>query len=289
VSRWITLNEPRTHAFIGYGTGRHAPGRTGWRTALRAAHHELLGHAAAVRAIRGVAPGAKVGICHDVADVVPATDTAEDIAAARRNALAIHDWFLGPTYGRGYPAELVEWYDGHGFLDGIDPAAVAAAEPIDFLAVNYYKRERVVAAEPDDRWGIGSRGLEGVGERAGNGWEIWPDGLRAVLGHINDEYAPGEIAIAENGATFPDAVEPDGSVNDEARRAYVERHLGAAARAIEDGVPLIGYFVWSLLDNFEWALGYGTRFGIVHVDYATQNRTVKASGAWYRDLIAQAP
>jgi beta-glucosidase len=289
VRHWITLNEPRTHAFVGYGTGRHAPGRTGWATALQAAHHELRGHAIATRAIRAVAPNALVGICHDVSDVVPATDDPADGDAARRTELAIHDWFLGPTFGHGYPDELVGWYARHGFLDGIDPAAVASAEPIDFLAVNYYKRERVWDAEATDAWGVGAKAAEGIGELAGNGWEIWPDGLRSLLVGIHRRYGPAEMAVAENGATFRDRFTDDGRVDDDARRSYVERHLAAAAAAIEAGVPLRAYFVWSLLDNFEWALGYDTRFGIVHVDYATQARTVKASGAWYRDLIAQAP
>jgi beta-glucosidase len=286
VSHWITLNEPRTHAFIGYGTGRHAPGRRGWPVALRAAHHELLGHRAAVRAIRATAPHARIGVCHDVADVVPASAASEDAAAARRFDLAIHAWFLGPTFGLGYPAELVAWYERQGYLAGIDPGDVADAEPIDLLAVNYYKRERIAAAEPMAEWGIGARGLEGVGEMAGNGWEIWPDGLRAVLRRITDEYAPPAIAITENGSAYRDTVGPDGTVDDRERRSYLERHLSAAADAIEEGVPLTGYFAWSLLDNFEWALGYGTRFGIVHVDFESQLRTVKASGRWYQALIA---
>ena len=289
VAGWITLNELRTHAFIGYGTGRHAPGRTGWGTALRAAHHELLAHGAAVRAIRASVPGARVGACHDVAHIVPATDDPEDVAATDRYRQGIHDWFLGPTFGRGYPRELAGWYDEQGFLSGLDLAAVERAEPIDFLALNYYHPDRIHAAPVRDTWGFGAAGVEGVGELAGNGWEILPEGLRAVLGWVNDTYAPPAIAITENGATFPDRVAPDGSVNDERRRSYFERHLAAAADAIDDGVPLTAYFAWSLLDNFEWALGYGTRFGIVHVDYATQRRTVKASGRWYRDLITGTP
>ncbi|MDQ2673286.1 MAG: GH1 family beta-glucosidase [Chloroflexota bacterium] len=285
---WITLNELRTHAFIGYGTGRHAPGRTGWATALRAGHHELLAHAAGVRAIRAAAPAARVGVCHDVAHVVPATDRPEDLAATERYRQGIHDWFLGPTFGRGYPAELAAWYEQHGILQGLDLAAVDRAEPIDFLALNYYHPDRIHDAPVRDTWGFGAAGLEGVGELAGNGWEILPDGMRAVLNWVNEAYRPPAIAITENGATFPDRIEADGSVQDEARRSYIERHVRAAAEAIDDGVPLIGYFAWSLLDNFEWALGYGTRFGIVHVDYETQRRTVKASGRWYRDLLAGA-
>jgi beta-glucosidase len=289
VAGWITLNEPRTHAFIGHGTGRHAPGTTGWNRALRVAHHEHLAHRAAVPLLRAASPDVRVGICHDTADVVSASDDPADRAAARRRDLAIHAWFLGPTFGHGYPTELVDWYDRHGLLDGIDPAAVEHAEPIDVLAINYYTRERVGAADPTPTWGIGSRDVRGGTEWTGNGWEVWPDGLRTVLRRITDEYAPREIVISENGATFPDTVGPDGRVDDPDRRSYIERHLAAAAEAIEAGVPLVGYFVWSLFDNFEWALGYGTRFGIVHVDYATQERSLKSSGQWYRDLIANAP
>ena len=288
VTRWITLNEPRTHALIGYGTGRHAPGRQGWSNALQAAHHQHLAHAAAVPAIRKESAAARIGICHDVAELVAAGTERADADALARHDDAMHRWFLGPTFGHGYPQNLVAWYGDRGYLDGIDLGAVTVAEPIDFLAVNYYRRERIVAAPPRPSWGIGSRVLEHVGEQAGNGWEIWPDGLRAVLGRINDEYAPAEIAITENGATFPDAPATDGSVDDVQRRSYFLRHVRSAAEAVEDGVPLVGYFAWSLLDNFEWALGYGTRFGIVYVDYATQRRTVKASGRWYRDLLRAA-
>jgi beta-glucosidase len=290
VRHWITLNEPRTHALIGYGSGRHAPGRHGWSTALRVAHHSHLAHAAAVRAIRTEAAMARIGICHDVADLVPATDDPADERATVRHDGAMHRWFLGPSFGRGYPSDLVEWYERHGFLDGIDARAVDAVEPIDFLAVNYYRRERIAAAPVDEGWGTGARVIDRVGEFAGNGWEIRPDGLRRVLTRIHRDYGPAAIAITENGATFPEParlVEP--RLDDVERRRYLSRHIAAAAEAIEDGVPLIGYFAWSLLDNFEWALGYGTRFGIVHVDFDTQRRTVKASGDWYRSLLASAP
>ena len=286
VGHWITLNEPRTHALMGYGTGRHAPGRRGWSNAMRAAHHSHLAHAAAARAIRSTAPGARLGICHDVADVVPLTEAPADLAAARRHDGALHRWFLDPTFGRGYPADLVEWYERHGFLDGLDLAAVDRAEPIDFLAVNYYRRERVADAPVTAEWGIGSRVADGVGEYTDNGWEIWPDGLRRVLAWIHGEYAPDAIAVTENGATFPDVVDAEGSVDDIERRHYLQRHVAALADALESGVPVDAYFVWSLLDNFEWAEGYGKRFGIHYVDFVTQRRTLKSSGRWYGALLA---
>ena len=285
VSRWITLNEPRTHAFIGHAVGRHAPGRHGWAGGLRVAHHAHLAHAAAARAIRAEHAAVRVGICHDVADLVPGGPEPEHAEAMRRQDGAMHRWFLDPTFGRGYPADMVAWYEQHRLLDGIDLDAVASAEPVDFLAVNYYRRERILSAPVREDWGIGAGVLDGVGEHTGNGWEIWPDGLRGVLTRIHDDYDPPELAITENGATYPDAVSPDGLVPDAERLRYLERHIGAVADARDQGIPVNAYFVWSLLDNFEWGEGYGHQFGIVHVDFATQRRTIKASGRWYRELL----
>ena len=285
VRHFITLNEPRTHAFIGHAIGRHAPGERGWGRALRVAHHAHLAHFASVRAIRAVAPEAQVGICHDVADVVAGSPAAGDVPAARRQDGAMHRWFLDPTFGRGYPVDMVDWYAQQGLLEGIDLAAVATAEPIDFLAVNYYRRERVVEAPVTEDWGVGGKVLDRVGEHTGNGWEVWPDGLRAVLTRVHREYAPRELAITENGATYPDPEPTRDGVADAQRRSYLARHLGALADAREAGVPVNTYFVWSLLDNFEWGHGYSQRFGIVHVDFATQRRTVKDSGRFYASLI----
>ncbi len=286
VRHWITLNEPRTHSAIGYGTGRHAPGRHGWNSALRAAHTLHLGHRAAMAAIRAAVRNALVGVCHDVADAVPASGEPADREAAVRHDEAMHRWFLDPTFGRGYPENLVRWYETRGMLEGVAVDQVASADPLDFLAVNYYRRERIQNAAVTDDWGIGSRVVEGLGETTGNGWEVHPPGLRSVLNRISKDYAPPALAITENGATYPEGNPANGVLDDEPRRSYLERHLDAAALAIEDGVPLVGYFAWSLLDNYEWALGYGTRFGIVHVDFETQMRTVKASGRWYAELIA---
>jgi beta-glucosidase len=288
VSAWVTLNEPRTFSLMGYGTGRHAPGRRGWAGALRAVHHTHLAHAAGAAAVLRDAPGARVGIGHDVAYVEAATDRPDDVAAAIRYDGAMHRWFLDPSFGRGYPADLVAWYDALGLLDGLDLEAVANPPALDLLAVNYYRRERIVASPPEPDWGIGARVLPAVGDRTANGWEIHPDGLRATLVRLAREYSPPAIAVTENGATFEDVVGDDGSVNDVERLRYLASHVDAAAAAIAEGVPLIGYFAWSLLDNFEWALGYGTRFGIVHVDFGTQRRTLKASGEWYRALLTAA-
>jgi beta-glucosidase len=289
VAAWITLNEPRTFTQMGYGTGEHAPGRHGWAGALRAAHHTHLAHAAATMAIRGSVPHARIGIAHDIAHLEPGGNGAADLEAVVRYDGAMHRWFLDPTFGRGYPSDLVAWYDALGMLEGLDLAAVADPPPLDFLAVNYYRRERIVAAPPEPDWGIGAIALDAVGDRTANGWEIHADGLRATLGRIWRDYGPPAVAITENGASFLDAVGADGSVDDPDRLRYLAAHLEASSAAIAQGIPLIGYFAWSLFDNFEWALGYASRFGIVHVDFTTQHRTVKASGHWYRALIAAAP
>jgi beta-glucosidase len=180
----------------------------------------------------------------------------------------------------------VDWYDGLGMLEGLDLSAVADPPPLDFLALNYYRRERIVSAAPGPEWGIGARVLQAAGERTAIGWEIHPDGLRATLARIARDYGPAAIAITENGAAFGDVVTLGGAVEDGRRQQYIASHLEAAAAALGEGVPLIGYFAWALLDNFEWALGYGTRFGLIHVDFATQQRTIKASGHWYRALLA---
>ena len=285
VGHVVTLNEPRTHALMGYGTGRHAPGRRGWTNALRASHHSHLAHAEAVRAIRAEAPAVRIGICHDVADLVAASLSPADAEAVRRHDGAMHRWFLGPSFGRGYPADMLSWYGREGFLDGIDASEVVRAEPIDFLAVNYYRRERIADAPVRPEWGIGARVLDRSGEHTGNGWEVWPEGLRTVLERIHRDYDPGSLAVTENGATYPEPPAVDGLVEDEQRRSYLERHLASLADARDAGVPVDAYFAWSLFDNFEWAEGYGHRFGIVHVDFATQARTVKRSGRFYADVI----
>jgi beta-glucosidase len=276
----------RTFTQMGYATAEHAPGRRGWATALRAAHHAHLAHAAATRALRAEVPDAVIGIAHDVASLLPGTDSVADAEATVRYDGAMHRWFLDPSFGRGYPADLVEWYGSLGMLDGLDPAAVAGAPALDLLALNYYRRERIVASPATATWGIGAHQLPAVGELTGSGWEVHPEGFTEVLVRIAREYAPPRMAVTENGAGFGDEPETAVRVDDAARLDYLRRHVEAMADARAAGAPVVGYFAWSLLDNFEWAEGYATRFGIVHVDFATQRRTVKASGEWYRSFIA---
>ena len=220
----------------------------------------------------------------DVNQVAPATGSELDRSAAERWSSARDAWFLDPLFGRGYPAVGLEAHREAGHLDGVDLIEPPAGN-LDYLGLNFYRRDSVSARS--DRafdWEIGA--VAGS-EQTQMDWHVAPDGLRDVLLELHRTYAPPEILITENGAAYPDTVEADGRVRDERRWTYLARHVAAAAEALEAGVPLRGYHVWSLLDNFEWSLGYSRRFGLVHVDYASQKRTPKDSADWYRQLIAR--
>jgi beta-glucosidase len=282
VRHWITHNEPWIVAWLGYGWGVHAPGRASEADALAAAHHVLLSHGRAVEVLRREAPGTEVGITLNLMHDYPASDAEEDVAATRHVDGFRNRWFLDPLYRAEYPADILEHYAASlpRVEDG-DMAAIAA--PIDVLGINTYSRG-VIGAGPDGGRPIFVRPPES--EYTDMDWEVYPDGLHDLLVRLRDDYAPARIAITENGAAFSDLRGHDGRVRDPERQAYLERHIEAVARAVEDGVPVSGYYVWSLLDNFEWAHGYAKRFGIVYVDYPTLERVPKGSFEWYRDFIA---
>ncbi len=280
---WMTFNEPAVYAFLGHADGIHAPGLRDWPTAIRVADNQLRAHAAAAGVIRSLARDARIGIAIDVNQVVPATDTDRDRRAAEQWSSARDAWFLDPLFGRGYPALGLEAHRAAGHLDGVELAEPPAGD-LDYLGLNYYRRDPVRAAS--DRafdWTIDSRAGT---EQTEMGWEVAPDGLRDVLLALHRTYAPREIVITENGAAYPDAVAADGRVHDEPRVRYLARHVAAAAEALGAGVPLTGYHVWSLLDNYEWSLGYTRRFGVVRVDFETQERLPKDSAEWLASVIA---
>ncbi|NJD27167.1 MAG: beta-glucosidase [Chloroflexi bacterium] len=285
VADWMTFNEPAVFAFLGHADGIHAPGLRDWPVALRVADNQLRAHAAAAGAIRSLVNDARIGIAIDVNQVVPATDTDRDRRAAAAWSAARDAWFLDPLFGRGYPQLGMEVHRAAGHLAGVELTEPPPGD-LDYLGLNYYRRDPVSARSdrPFD-WTIGAR--PGT-EQTQMDWEVAPDGLRDVLLALHREYAPREIVITENGAAYPDRVDPDGHIQDHRRVDYLARHVAAAAEALAAGVPLTGYHVWSVLDNFEWSLGYSRRFGLVHVDYATQRRTPKASADWYTRLIAAA-
>ncbi|MFJ4002008.1 GH1 family beta-glucosidase [Streptomyces sp. NPDC090023] len=282
VHHWATLNEPLCSAWIGHLEGKMAPGWTDLTAAVRASYHLLLGHGLATQAIRAAAPGAEVGIVTNLSTVHAATDSPEDVAAAHRQDGHVNRWWLDPVHGRGFPADMVEVYGVELPQQPSDLETIAT--PLDWLGLNYY----MPACVADDPKGIApyarSVRREGV-PRTGMDWEIDASGIETLLLRLTEEYGARKIYVTENGSSFPDLVGPDGTVDDPERRAYLESHLAACASAARKGAPLAGYFAWSLMDNFEWAYGYDKRFGLFHVDYATQARTIKASGRRYAEII----
>ena len=278
VRDWMTLNEPEVVAFAGHWVGVHAPGIRDFATAVGVSHHLLLAHRAAADAIRAADPDARVGIALNLSPCDPASEAPADADAAARMDGYLNRWFLDPLFGRGYPKDMLELYrpyfDRGGELDGYDGA-------LDFLGVNYYAR-RVVRAGGGP---LRADRIDPEGEHTAIGWEVHPPSFRKLLVRLHRDYAPRHMYVTENGAAYDDEVKSD-RVDDPARVAFLARHFDAAAEAIAAGVPLRGYFIWTLMDNFEWAHGTSKRFGIIHTDYATQRRRIKASGEWYRRLIA---
>jgi len=282
---WVTLNEPWCSSFLGYGKGAHAPGRTDYRAAVHAAHHLNLAHGLAVAGIRAARPGASVGITNIVTDIVAASDGDEDAAAAVRLDATSNRVFLDPVYLGEYSPAVWSTLGARGLSDVVlDGDLDIISAPTDFAGVNHY--QRVIASHDASQ---PFEVLEVPAEPATTsfGWSVIPASLTAVLTRVSREFTPLPVYVTENGASYADYVDPNGDVVDTERVAYLRGYLGAAADAIEAGVDLRGYYAWSFLDNFEWAEGYSKRFGLVWVDYRTQERIPKLSAHWYRRLIAE--
>ena len=264
-----TINEPWVAADHGYRIGTHAPGRSDPAAAIAAAHHLLVAHGLGMQAIRAAAPAVPAGIVLNLGPMQPASSHPLDLEAASAAHDWLNRWYLDPLVGRGYPG-LPAWAAGHARVDIRDGDMELIAAPLDFLGVNYYSRNQVRSPLLPQ--------LEPTGappERTGIGWEVYPAGLGETLEFVASRTGELPLYITENGAAYPDGAD---AAHDPARVSFLRRHLAVAHQALERGVPLRGYFVWSLLDNFEWAQGYGPRFGVVHVDYGTQERRVRDSG-----------
>jgi len=297
ISHWITLNEPWCSAFLGYASGVHAPGRTEGAEAMKAAHHLLLGHGMAIQAMRASRQTDSLGLTLNLYSVRPASDSEIDREAARRADGLANRLFLEPVLLGKYPEDVlqdtgsIEWFADH--AEDIDTIST----PIDFLGINYYSRHTVAAPADgvfaDPSMVSVSPGSERIhlvdtgAPKTQMGWEIHPDGLIDVIAMAHARAPRLPIFITENGAAYPDQPDPDGTIADEERRRFFELHTTACADALALGLPLKGYFAWSLMDNFEWAFGFSRRFGLVYVDYATQQRRVKASGLWFRDFLSR--
>jgi len=289
VPRWITLNEPAVLTVQGYALGTQAPGRALMMGALPTAHHQLLAHGLAVAAIRAAGSG-EVGITNNHTLVVPATDAPADRLAASAFDVVYNRIFADPVLTGAYPDLSRFGLDAFPGVQSGDLETISG--PLDFYGVNFYNPTRVAAASAGSVFAAAGLPFEPVDfdgvPATGFGWPIVPSAFADVLVGLQDDYGDRmpPIVVTENGASFPDEVVA-GAVHDVERIAYLDAHLRALRHAIEFGVDVRGYFVWSLIDNFEWAEGYTQRFGLVHVDFETGERTRKDSFAWYRELIAR--
>lgn len=282
VRDWTTFNEPWVSAFVGYRDGRHAPGHTNLDEAVAASHHLLLAHGLSVPVIRNNCRDANVGITLNLTPQVPASPSIADQKAAAWVDGYINRFFLDPLTGRGYPQDIVNSFGSS--MDFVQPGDMdTILAPIDFLGVNYYTRNISRAEIPEEENQPQTVFREGAITEMD--WEVYPKGIYNLLGRLHFDYGFQSIFITENGAAFPDEVNSNGEVHDPARLAYLKEHLKMVNEAISIGVPVKGYFVWSLLDNFEWGFGYSKRFGIVRVDFETQKRTLKSSAKWYSRAI----
>jgi beta-glucosidase len=289
VRHWATHNEPWCVATLGYEEGCHAPGLTDPAAALRAAHHLLLSHGRAVGVIRGNSPAGKVGIVLNLVPPEPASESEADADAARQFDGYFNRWYLEPLFHGEYPDDAIADRVRYGHLlkpelpfvhDG-DMATIKA--PVDFLGINYYSRA-ILKAGPDGK-AVGADVVPKE-ELTEMGWEVYPQGLPDLLVRVSREYGPKEIYITENGIALPDEADAEDRVDDLRRVEFLRDHLLAAHRATESGVPLKGYFHWSLMDNFEWGHGYTKRFGLFRVNFETCERVPKTSARWYRNTIA---
>ncbi len=283
VNNWMTLNEPFVSAWLGYMEGQHAPGHQDVDEMLAAAHHLLLAHGLSVPVIRTNATNAEVGIVLNLNRMHPASRSSADRAAAWRDDGLVNRWYLDPLDGRGYPKDMIEHFGRPmDFIQDSDLKTISV--PIDYLGVNYYTRgiarsNEIPETENEPQTVFANPNPTEMG------WEVYPHGLYEILARIHFDYNFPKLYVTENGAAYPDVVNEAGEVDDPLRVAYYQSHLRSVSRAIEMGVPVKGYFAWSLLDNFEWAFGYSKRFGMIYVDFDTQDRILKGSAKYYQQVI----
>lgn len=271
-----THNEPWVIAVLGHELGVFAPGLKSRATAMQVAHHLLLSHGWSLRALRESGLTTELGIVLNLSPIYPASDDPADLAKARIDDGLILRWYMDALVHGRYPEDILTHLGADApRIEAGDLQAIA--QPLDYLGVNYYTRNFSSSGNP---WDVHSTG----NEVTDMGWEVYPQGLTELLARLHRDYGVRRLRVTENGAAFKDVV-VDGRVDDERREAYLRRHIEATAEAIAQGVPVDAYFAWSLMDNFEWASGYEKRFGLVHVDYDTLQRTPKRSALWYRDFL----
>ncbi|NQU66363.1 MAG: beta-glucosidase [Candidatus Marinimicrobia bacterium] len=290
VKHWITHNEPWVVSTNGYLNGHHAPGHKSWGEALSATHHLLLSHGLAVPVIRNNSPNCEVGITLNLCPAYPASPSIADQQAAQQFDGEFNRWFLDPLFRGSYPEDVLMTHLSKKRIMSSDLSFIQDGDlqkistPIDFLGLNYYSRAIIRSNEilEEENTPVEIN----PGERTDNGWEIHAESLHLLLKRLTIEYPIKAIYITENGAAYN--IKPNGTseIHDESRIKYIHDHLIACYKSLEDKVPLRGYFVWTLMDNFEWAEGYGQKFGLIHIDDATLNRIPKDSFHWYQRTIA---
>ncbi|MGW6196477.1 GH1 family beta-glucosidase [Kribbella sp. NPDC055110] len=291
ITHWMTLNEPWCSAFLGYGNGQHAPGRTEGADALKAVHHLLLAHGLALEALRPTE--GTYGIALNPAPIHAASDSAADRDAARRVDGLRNRLFLEPLLSGAYPADVLEDTGMTDWFAAQEADLAVISQPMDFIGVNYYCPTTVAApdgpiATPGPSTQPGSENVVAVDTglpQTQMGWPIQASGLRDILVTINKLAPELPLYVTENGSAYPDELTADGTVDDRERQDYLEQHIAVCRELVSEGLPLKGYFAWSLIDNFEWSFGFSRRFGIVYVDYATQQRTIKKSGLWLQRFL----
>ena len=278
VAAITTHNEPWVIASLGHETGVFAPGLKDRALAMQVSHHLMLSHGLALQALRAQGCAARLGIVLNLSPIGPATASAEDVAAARLEDGRAVRWYMDPLFKGAYPQDVLDHLGADApQVQGGDLRDIAT--PMDFLGINYYARSVVSAS---GAWDVKTSGHA----LTDMGWEVYPDGLTELLLRLTRDWKVPPLYVMENGAAFKDTLN-EGQVQDVERTDYIARHIAAVGQAMRQGAPMAGYMVWSLLDNFEWASGYAKRFGIVHVDYATQQRTLKDSALWYRGFLRQ--
>jgi len=284
INAWCIFNEPNIFTWLGYGIGIHAPGRTNWAEFMKSTHVVLLAQGGAFRAIKAATPKAEATSAITMADCLPRSNSEADRAASARYEAYRNWWFLDPALKGEYPKPLAtaELLQAMGVRSG-DMETIRV--PLDYLAINYYDRSICFDADANGAAHVDTQAGD-EGPKTEMPWEVWPQGFYNLIGNANARYKPKAIEITENGCSYGDAPNANGVVMDERRTAFFRGYIGAVARAHKDGVPLRAYHAWSLLDNYEWSVGYTQRFGFVYVDFHTMKRTVKESGKWYAQLAA---
>jgi beta-glucosidase len=286
VKRWMILNEPHVFVMMAYLYGMHAPGLRDSGAAMRASHVVNLAHAAAARAIRDAGTAEAIGTAFSMSASYPASESAEDRAAAERHHAFNNDWFLRPIMKGEYPRAYSDQGAALARMDIRDGDLAAMREPLDFIGINLYTR--TICTDAPAGKNIAVRTLPGPGPRTDFNWEVWPAAIYRMIMRVTKDYGRPPIYVTENGCSFGDRPGADGRVHDDRRVDFYHGYIGQVGRALAEGADVRGYYAWTLLDNFEWAMGFSQRFGIIDCDFEdAQRRTVKDSGYWYRDLIAK--